>query len=101
MAEEQIEFTISRDPKYQTGSHPILTIRVDVDRNDPAGMSKAINRLQDHQLKEQVARSASASFDLQDYGIQTHGSARPVHENDDRNLPVIAYERDYKFTRNI
>lgn len=82
----------------QRGNPTIVTVRIQI--STPAEAHEAMTLINSVGLKQQVY-DGRHEHQLGDYGMQNGGAPRPIFAKPDDRSSLIAYERDFKFTRNV
>lgn len=82
----------------QRGNPTIVTVRIEVTK--PEDAAEAMRLINSHTLKSQVF-DARYEHQLADYGMANGGAPRPVFKDPNDRKTLIAYERDFKFTRTL
>ncbi len=81
----------------QRGNPSIVTVRIDLEKDSDA--SEAMKLLNSYTIRQQVYDSRY-EHGLGDYGMGNAGAPRPVFRDPADRTSLIAYERDFKFSRN-
>lgn len=81
------------------GNPTVVTVTVKVAGAVTA--EKAVQRITGHNLRDEIAKRAG-ELGITNSGISTAGPYRTVFKDpEDRTSELVAYERDFKFTRAI